>query len=87
MRAEKRKTPRKPMRYSAWLHVGGAKSVGCTVADISETGARLDVKAPDEIPERCILLLSKTGRPQRRCRTVWRTASQIGVQFEKPDVR
>jgi hypothetical protein len=87
MRAEKRKTARKPMRYSAWLHVGGAKPVGCTVADISDTGARLDVEAPDAIPERCILLLSKNGRPQRRCRTVWRTSSQIGVQFETPEAR
>jgi PilZ domain len=87
MRSEKRKAPRKTMRYSAWLHVGRSHPIGCRVADISHTGARLDVEAPQDVPDRCILLLLENGRPRRTCRTIWRTSSQIGVQFERPTDR
>jgi hypothetical protein len=56
---------------------------GCVVNDISETGARLAIDAPQDLPERFALLLSKNGMPTRLCRAVWRTADQIGVRFEK----
>ncbi len=74
------------MRYSAWIQGGGsAKRFGCVVADISDSGARLDVDTPDSVPDRFILLLSKNGHARRICRTVWRSSSQIGVQFEQSD--
>ena len=82
MRSEKRKKPRKALRYNAWLSARGGKPRGCMVADISETGARLDVDAPDELPENLLLLLTGDGRARRKCRVVWRSEHQIGVQFE-----
>jgi PilZ domain-containing protein len=85
MRSEKRKSRRKSMRYSAWIQGGSPKPFGCVVADISDSGARLDVDEPDSVPYRFILLLSKNGHARRICRTVWRSSSQIGVQFEQPD--
>jgi hypothetical protein len=82
MRPEKRKKPRKTLRYNAWLTFPGSKPRGCMVADISETGARLDVDAPDDLPEILLLLLTGNGRARRKCRIVWRSKHQIGVQFE-----
>src|SRR4051812_11305104 len=82
MRSEKRKKPRKALRYNAWLTFPGSKPRGCMVADISETGARLDVDAPDDLPEILLLLLTGDGRARRKCRIVWRSEHQIGVQFE-----
>lgn len=56
---------------------------GCVVSDISDTGARLDVEHPEELPEAFQLLLSGRGGIHRQCQAVWRTSSQIGVYFEK----
>ncbi len=72
------------MGYTAWIHAGDPKPRGCAVADISETGARLDVDAPQEVPDRFVLFLSRSGTPRRLCRTVWRTANQVGVVFQRP---
>jgi len=84
MSRDKRKSRRKPLGYSAWIHAGDPKPRGCAVADISESGARLDVEAPQLVPDRFVLFLSRSGTPRRTCRTVWRTADQVGVVFEKP---
>ena len=83
MRTEKRKSPRKPLRYTAWLSFPDGKRRGCVVADISESGARVDVKAPDEVPEQLFLLLTGDGRTRRKGRVVWRSEHQIGIQFDK----
>ena len=83
MRSEKRKNPRKALRYNAWLSFPGSKARGCMVADISETGARLDIDAPNDLPENLLLLLTGDGKARRKCRVVWRSAHQIGVQFDK----
>jgi len=84
MSRDKRKSRRKPLGYSAWIHTGNPKPLGCAVADISESGARLNVDAPQDVPDRFVLFLSRSGTPRRQCRTVWRTADQVGVVFEKP---
>jgi hypothetical protein len=54
----------------------------CTVVDISDGGARLTVADPITVPNEFILFLSPRGFPLRRCRVVWRTANQMGVEFE-----
>ena len=86
MRSDKRKKARKALRYTAWLHLGkGKPRLNCAVADISETGARLDIEAPQDLPIRFILMLSGSGAARRLCRTVWRSSKQVGVQFETPE--
>jgi len=83
MRSEKRKSPRKTMRYGAWVQDGETTPRSCVLADVSDTGARLEVESPDDIPEMFTLLLSG-GResPRRRCRVMWRSEDQVGVRFE-----
>lgn len=58
---------------------GGAFS--CMVQNLSETGAALDVPSSIGIPEHFILTMIEQGDAVR-CRSVWRTARQIGVVFE-----
>ena len=83
MRSDKRKSPRKTMRFGAWVQDGETTPRSCVLADVSDTGARLEVENPDDIPELFTLLL--TGRresPRRRCRVKWRSEDQVGVEFE-----
>ena len=80
---EKRKTSRRPMRYTAWIAVEGKPLHGCALSDISQTGAKLDVENAEALPDHFVLLLSRSGRPRRKCRVVWRAPHQLGVEFER----
>lgn len=70
------------MRYHAVLVLDGDAVQGCTLSDISDSGARIDVDATDKLPDHFTLILSGNGAPQRKCRVVWRQPNQIGVNFE-----
>ncbi len=84
MLKDKRKSTRRAIRYTAWVGLGeGAPLRGCIVFDISETGAKLELDHPEELPETFNLLLSDRGDIHRRCHAVWRSKTQIGVHFEK----
>jgi hypothetical protein len=80
---DKRKSPRRPMRYTAWLGLEANQLHGCVLSDISATGARVDVEDSKPIPDEFMLLLSSNGAAQRKCCVVWRKPRQIGVKFER----
>ena len=52
--------------------------IDCTVRNISETGAALDVASPVGIPRHFILA---SDNVRRVCTVVWRKAKRIGVKF------
>jgi hypothetical protein len=82
---DKRHTRRHPLRYAAWVAVGDdtpAKS--CTVADVSETGVRIELESPGELPKEFWLLLSRDGKVRRRCELVWQTGEQVGARYLMP---
>jgi hypothetical protein len=79
---DKRKAPRRPMRYTAWIALAPGKLHGCVLADISDTGGRIDVENADAIPETFMLWLARNGSARRKCSVVWRTPRQIGVAFD-----
>ena len=84
MLRDKRRAPRKSIRHNGWIATSGATApIGCTVSDISDTGARLDVSEPDQLPEKFMLLLSRNATPRRSCRVIWRGRTQIGVAFNR----
>ena len=87
MLGDKRKTHRRQLRYTAWISLGPKKLQGCVVADVSDSGARLDVENSTTVPDSFVLLLSASGKPKRKCRVIWRKGAQIGVEFEKPLAR
>ncbi|MEX0752984.1 MAG: PilZ domain-containing protein [Xanthobacteraceae bacterium] len=85
---EKRKSIRRAMRYTAWIGFDeGSPLRGCMVFDISETGARLELDNPWDVPDVFNLLLSGRGGVYRQCRTMWREGNQIGVCFEEAGAR
>ncbi|MBV8793000.1 MAG: PilZ domain-containing protein [Pseudolabrys sp.] len=83
MLSDKRRSTRRPIRYTAWIKMPNDQLQGCALSDISDTGARLDVENVDAIPSEFILMLSSRGTPQRKCKVVWRNDSQIGVDFDR----
>ena len=79
---ESRKNPRRPVRQGAWIFPGGGfASIPCMILDLSVAGARLKVDAGTKLPQQFILVMSRDGRLNRRCRTIWRDEDMLGVQF------
>jgi PilZ domain-containing protein len=76
---ELRRSARRTVRYPARIDAGnGSPVLACTLADISQTGARLVVALGSDPPDEFSLLL---GGASRRCRVVWRSEKQVGVRF------
>jgi hypothetical protein len=65
---------------------GPNESRGCALSDISETGARIDIEEPEQVPDRFMLWLSANGSARRTCRVVWREGHQLGVIFDPRQV-
>ena len=81
-RAELRKKPRRPFHYAAKILVDGTTPPQkCTIADVSQTGARIVLEADNELPDRFVLVFARDGTPRRRCRVVWRNGTTVGVEF------
>ena len=59
----------------------GGGTIDCTVRNVSETGAALDVVTPLFIPDRFTLAVP-TDQLKRPCRIVWRKERRMGVSFE-----
>jgi PilZ domain len=56
-------------------------TIDCTVRNVSETGAALEVASPVGIPSEFNLLISGS-RSSRRCQLMWRKENRIGVVFK-----
>ena len=84
-RADLRKKPRRQFHYNAGVLLDG-KSLPqpCAIADISETGARIELATECNLPERFILLLTRKGEARRHCRLIWRNGLSAGVEFPTP---
>jgi len=85
MLEEKRRSPRRQVRIAAKIQVGKeAPTRDCTVVDISEYGARIEMKDAKDAPNEFILTLTPRGYPYRRCQVMWRSEHAIGVEFDSP---
>lgn len=84
--APRRRKPRKQTHVPAVIRsVNGAEIVcNCLVVDVSEGGARLQLDWPGLIPDNVMLVLSSNGLAHRRCEVRWRSETEIGVQFLRP---
>ena len=73
---ELRKSVRHEVHYPAHIDLdGGSALFNCVICDISANGAKLTVRAQEELPEEFTLLF------RRRCRVVHLFDGQIGVTF------
>ena len=85
-RSDLRGKPRRHFHYHAGILIEGDKPFACAIADISETGARLQLEDERKLPERFILLLTPNGDARRHCRLVWRDGLFVGVEFPNAQV-
>jgi hypothetical protein len=59
----------------------GGGAIDCTVRNLSETGAALEVASPLYIPDRFTLVV-RADQLKRPCRIVWQREKRIGVAFD-----
>jgi hypothetical protein len=78
--SEQRRHIRRRVLKAAKIAFNRGSVIDCTVRNISERGALLQVASPIGIPDRFDLLFD-SEHESRKCRTVWRKESQIGVEF------
>ena len=79
---EQRRSLREHVQFPAWIDIGdGSQPRNCTVLDVSEDGARIMLSSTAELPKEFWLVLTKDGTRRRHCRMVWRTETQIGVEY------
>jgi hypothetical protein len=62
------------------IEVGG-DVFECTVRNLSDRGAALEVMTPLYIPDRFTLVL-QSEQSKRECRIIWRKQKRIGVTFD-----
>jgi hypothetical protein len=77
---EQRVAPRHRVLKAGTISFGGS-AIDCTVRNLSETGAALEVVTPLFIPNRFTLLIP-TQPLKRPCHIVWRRERRIGVAFD-----
>jgi hypothetical protein len=86
MRWNNRKSPRVRFEHKPpanLMGVDGTWRRSCTVLDISETGAKIEIDGPTNVlqAKEFFLVLSSTGLAFRRCQLVWIEGTQAGVNF------
>jgi hypothetical protein len=82
MRPDKRRAARKTLNWLCVIStVDGVLVSQCTVRDVSMTGARIALDDSSLAPEQFVLRLTRDGAIWRKCRTIWRSPSNIGVSF------
>jgi hypothetical protein len=59
----------------------GGGAIDCTVRNLSETGAALEVVTPLFIPDRFTLSVH-TEQTRRPCHVVWRGEKKLGIAFD-----
>jgi methyl-accepting chemotaxis protein len=85
--AEMRKKPRRQFHYNARILIGNdTPPIACSIADISETGARLTLESENQVPDEFVLVLTPKGNPRRQCRVIWRDGLTVGVEFPPEEV-
>ena len=72
--------PRRRVLKSGTIEFGGG-GIDCTVRNLSETGAALEVVTPLFIPDRFTLFVP-SEQLKRPCHIVWRKERRIGVAFD-----
>jgi hypothetical protein len=77
---ERRKALRQRTLKGASIEFDGS-AIDCTVRNLSEKGATLDVASPIGIPDRFSLHIK--GDRARKCHLVWRKGLRIGIEFDE----
>lgn len=76
---EHRRASRSRMLKSGKIHLG-KHAVPCTVHNLSDTGAKLQVQTTEGLPSEFVF--SMPERPPRECEVVWRNEAKLGIRFK-----
>jgi hypothetical protein len=77
---ERRSAPRRRVLKAAFIVISDkAPKLECTVRNLSDTGAALQVSTSFGIPAHFEVIIDGI---HHRCRTIWRTDTKIGIAFE-----
>jgi PilZ domain-containing protein len=79
MRPQRRVMARRRMLKTGSIEFSET-AIECTVRNVSEVGAALEVVSPLYIPDRFTLFI-QSEQSKRTCRIVWRTGKRMGVAF------
>jgi hypothetical protein len=78
---ENRRSQRQRTLKAGTIAFDLAAGIDCTVRNVSERGALLEIESPIGIPDNFILVISKSD-VKRPCHVAWRSARRIGVSFD-----
>jgi hypothetical protein len=86
MRGEHRRAGRVRIEHGHAVNLMGVDGTwrrSCTLLDVSDSGAKLEVEGPVNVLQarEFFLLLSSTGLAFRRCELVWINGAEVGVRF------
>jgi hypothetical protein len=78
--SERRLFPRKrALRGGRMVFNNASSTINCTLRNISDSGARLDVASVLGVPP--VFDLKLEGQPSRSCEVVWRSSEAVGIAF------
>ena len=77
---ERRKDTRRRTLKAGKIMIDGKSIIDCTVRNLTDTGASLEVGSPVGIPDTFQLSIS-VDNLTHKCRVTWRQERRIGVQF------
>ena len=80
--ARKTRSARRRVNKQAWLVFDGEFALRpCTVIDMSDSGARLNIDQSDRLPKRFSLTFSRASRAGLQCEVRWKHGRAVGVKF------
>ena len=77
---KRRKSPRQRTLKSGMIILGRKAHLSCTIRNLSEFGACLEVGATLSIPS--TFLFGMPGLVPRTCKVIWRSGTMLGVHFQ-----
>jgi hypothetical protein len=77
---EHRKTQRRRVLKAGTISINRTAGIDCTVRNLSNAGACLDVASPLGIPDDFELVIGE-DHSQQPCHVVWRSDKRIGIAF------
>lgn len=78
--SERRSRPRKRVLKAGTIEFGGG-AIDCTIKNLSNTGAALEVVTPLFFPDRFTIRVP-SDQLKRACHIVWRKEARIGIEFD-----
>lgn len=82
MSEERRGSKRQTVEYPVWIDTTDGRVLKGTLADASETGARVRMNSPSDLPGRVLLRLTEAASPRRVCDVIWRSETELGLRFQ-----